>query len=52
MKDAGSLGGDAVWNRQEQRRDGQSAKHQVIVSPCRVDVNGAAGFVLSVRGNE
>ena len=32
-KDAGRLGGNAARERQEQRRDGQDAKHQVIVSP-------------------
>ena len=33
MKDAGRLGGEALRDRQEQRRDSQGAKHQAIVSP-------------------
>jgi hypothetical protein len=52
MKDAGRLGGDAARDRQEQRRDGQGAKHQVIVSPRPVDVNGAARFAFGVSRTE
>jgi hypothetical protein len=52
MENPGRLGGDAVRERQEQRCDGQGAKHQAIVSPRPVEVNGAGGFVLGVGGNE